>query len=638
MKTKYEYSPTMKQAILFLSNRSDEFTMDAYNQLLQTVTSTRNIDVYFAYHLHEKEVCPNSIKACSHIFLFTSSILTNLGYGLIADNLLPGNNHIPLLYFFQKYDGYDYYWLVEDDFRFTGKWQYLLDTFTNDSSDFISTHLQYQEEEQNWYWWNSLQAPDSIGKIKKIKSFNPLCRLSKLALHIIDKALRNGWKGHHEVLIPTLCYNQGLTLEDFGGEGLFVSLGNKYRFYDNSTMGIKPVLPNEKNNYFFHPVKQEKQRKNGDLKSNCVFIPVGKNSLHRQLLEGEPEYDLHLMIYDDSYNTFCNDSDFICCQSGFKMDMTYNYLRRHPNLLEQYDYFFLLDDDISITTESVNHFFRIMREYSLKIAQPSLVMSYFTYASTLHNPMCKLRYTNFVEMMMPCFSREALKLVLPTFKKKVKWRGIEHHWPILINTNHKDMAIVDDIVAIHQKPVSSWNKDCQLEYNEYLKQHKLSNEIKIFNTVLNGCDVDDEIRFDNGLNEIKKLINLFYQDFLLNTKRLEVIPVVSFLITSSLILNDRNNIDISMGIMKKFRTIKSMTLQETIFCREIENLERKLTNLSFYNLKILELCNKLNKICELFFLANQVENSKVLLLVRKGMEQVMSMIHPLESSEGSLLT
>lgn len=622
----------MRQAILFLSNKSDEFTIDAYNQLLQTVTSTRNTDVYFAYHLHDGEACPNSLKTCGNIFLFTSSILTNLGYGLIANNLLPGNNHIPLLYFFQKYDGYDYYWLVEDDFRFTGNWQYLLDTFANNSTDFISTYLQYQEEEPNWYWWNSLQTPDIIGEIKKIKSFNPVCRLSNAALHIIDNALRNGWKGHHEVLIPTLIYNQGLTLEDFGGEGLFVPIGNKYRFYDNSTMGIKPVLPNDKKNYFFHPVKQEKQRKKGNLKSNCVFVAIGKDSLHRQLLEGEAEFDLHLMIYDDSYNTFCNDSDFISCQAGFKMDMTYNYLLRHPNLLEQYDYFFILDDDISITTESVNHFFRIMREYHLKIAQPSLVMSYFTYTSTLHNPMCKLRYTNFVEMMMPCFSREALKLVLPTFKKKVKWRGIEYHWPILINTNHKDMAIVDDIMAIHQRPVGSWDKDCQLAYNEYLKRHKLSNEIHFYGTVFDGCNVDKAIQFGKGLSEIKKIRSIIYQELLLKMKRLEIIPVVSFLITSSIILNDKMKINISMEVMKKFRTIKSMTLQEAEFCREIEDVERTLNTLPFSNLKITELCNKLNKICELFFLANQVEDSEVLMMVKRGMKLVMSMIEPLKSS------
>lgn len=509
----------MKQAILFLSDHSDTWTMNAFDQLLHSVTSTGNTDVYFAYHLHKGKVCPEILRTCKNTFLFSSSILTDIGYSPIGDSLVPGNNHFPLLYFFLKHSEYDYYWLVEDDVRFTGKWQYLLDSFADDSTDFISSRLQWQEDNPSWYWWYSLQVPDIPGNIKKIKSLNPVCRLSHAALHVIDDALRNGWKGHHEVLIPTLIYNRGLTLKDFGGDGSFVPTGNTYRFYDPDTMGIKPVLPDGRNNYFFHPVKQEKQRENGTLKSNCVFMPVGRNSLHRQLLEGEAEFDLHLMIYDDSYNTFCKDTDFICCQAGYKMDMTYNYLQRHPNLLEHYDYFFLLDDDIRITTESVNHLFHVMREFRLEIAQPSLVMSYFTYASTLHNPLCRLRYTNFVEMMMPCFSRKSMKQVLPTFRKKVRWRGIEHHWPILINTNHRDMAIVDEVKAVHQKPVGSWDKECQHEFDNYLEHYGLSSEIQLFGAVLNECSQEAASLYDTRLCEIRNIRDGFYHGLLRRMKK-----------------------------------------------------------------------------------------------------------------------
>ena len=536
-------------------------------------------------------------------------------------------------FFYQKYNDYDYYWLVEDDVRFTGSWQYLFDTFANDSSDFISSYLQYQEEERDWYWWDSLESPDYIGQIRKIKSLNSVCRLSKKALHIIAKSLNNGWKGHHEVLIPTLIYNQGLTLEDFGGEGLFVHIENKGRFYDNSTMGIKPVFPTDKKNYFFHPVKQEKQRKNGDLKSNCVFIPVGHQSLHRQLLEGDAEFDLHLMIYDDSYNKFCNDTDFIFCQAGYKMDMTYNYLHCHPNLLEHYDYFFLLDDDIRITTESVNHLFHVMREFCLEIAQPSLVMSYFTYASTLHNPTCRLRYTNFVEMMMPCFSRKALRLVLSTFEKKARWRGIEHHWPILINSNHRDMAIIDEIKAVHQKPVGSWDKKSQQEFDNYLEHYGLSNEIKLFGAVLNGLSQEAVSLYDTSHCEIRNIRDGFYNGLLLRMKKNEVIPVTLFLITSSIILNDEKGIDISMGILKKVSAKGSMTSLEAEYIGKIEDIEKTLNTMPFDNCKMTEACINLNNIWESSYSADQEEGSKVLQMASRGMKLTMTIIQLLESPE-----
>lgn len=146
-------------------------------------------------------------------------------------------------------------------------------------------------------------------------------------------------------------------------------------------------------------------------KKNAVFVSAGKTSLHRQLLKGDADFDLHLLIYDDSYNQFCDDTKFISVQSGYKMDMTYHYLQCHPEFLENYDYFFLMDDDIVMSTEEVNKLFCMMRKYKLKIAQPSLVMSYYTYAHTTHHPHCILRYTNFVEMMIPCFSKEALAVL-----------------------------------------------------------------------------------------------------------------------------------------------------------------------------------------------------------------------------------
>lgn len=92
-----------------------------------------------------------------------------------------------------------------------------------------------------------------------------------------------------------------------------------------------------------------------------MFVPVGKDSLHRQLLKGDADFDLHLLIYDGSYNKFCNDSDFVACDAGYKMDMIYRYLHRHPELFEKYEYFFLLDDDIVISTEDVNRLFSMMR-------------------------------------------------------------------------------------------------------------------------------------------------------------------------------------------------------------------------------------------------------------------------------------
>lgn len=541
----------MKQAVLYLTNKSNEWTLSAFHALEQSLQGMA--DVYFAYH-QQGDVLPVSLQNIENLFVFTSDVLNELGYTPIEKGkLVPGSNHFPLLKFFKENQCYDYYWLVEDDVRFSGDWKDFFDSFASSTSDFLSSVIETKAENPNWYWWTSLKVGNEvIAEEKLLKSFNPIYRLSSQALVCIDAHLRIGWMGHYEVLLPTLLYNKGFLLEDFGGEGTFVRPENNAKFYDDTSMRIAPVLPDDRKNYLFHPVKEEKVRLDRSYKKNAVFVPVGKDSLHRQLLKGDADFDLHLLIYDGSYNKFCNDSDFVACDAGYKMDMTYRYLHRHPELFEKYEYFFLLDDDIVISTEDVNRLFSMMREYQLKIAQPSLVMSYYTYKHTAFHPFYILRYTNFVEMMMPCFSRDALKAVLPTFEQKIRWCGIEMHWPVLVGSNHKDIAIVDAVSAKHMRPVQSWNSLSQLQQENYLKKHNLSWSIEMYGGLpLDNVDFEGKQAFDEVRTYCEKIKQDLYHGGLLKMKKSEVNSVIFFLKLNSILWNDHASWDVASRLAYK---------------------------------------------------------------------------------------
>lgn len=541
----------MKQAVLYLTNKSNEWTLSAFHTLEQSLQG--KADVYFVYH-QQGDVLPVSLQNIENLFVFTSDVLNELGYTPIEKGkLVPGSNHFPLLKFYKENQGYDYYWLVEDDVRFSSEWKDFFGSFASCTSDFLSSVIETKAENPTWYWWTSLKTGNEvIAEEKLLKSFNPIYRLSRQALACIDAYLRIGWMGHYEVLLPTLLYNKGFLLEDFGGEGTFVRPENNARFYDDTSMRIAPVLPDDRKNYLFHPVKEEKVRLDGSYKKNAVFVPVGKDSLHRQLLKGDADFDLHLLIYDGSYNKFCNDSDFVACDAGYKMDMTYRYLHRHPELFEKYEYFFLLDDDIVISTEDVNRLFSVMREYQLKIAQPSLVMSYYTYKHTAFHPFYILRYTNFVEMMMPCFSRDALKAVLPTFEQKIRWCGIEMHWPVLVGSNHKDMAIVDAVSAKHTRPVQSWNSLSQLQQENYLKKHNLSWSIEMYGGLpLDNVDFEGKQAFDEVRTYCEKIKQDLYHGGLLKMKKSEVNSVIFFLKLNSILWNDHASWDVASRLAYK---------------------------------------------------------------------------------------
>ena len=255
----------MKQAVLYLTNKSNEWTLSAFHALEQSLQG--KADVYFAYH-QQGDVLPVSLQNIENQFVFTSDILSELGYTPIEEGkLVPGSNHFPLLKFFKENQGYDYYWLVEDDVRFSGEWKEFFGSFASCTSDFLSSVIETKAENPNWYWWTSLKTGNEvIAEEKLLKSFNPIYRLSRQALACIDAYLIIGWMGHHEVLLPTLLYNEGFLLEDFGGEGTFVRPENKAKFYDDTSMRIAPVLPDDRKNYLFHPVKEEKVRQDGSYR------------------------------------------------------------------------------------------------------------------------------------------------------------------------------------------------------------------------------------------------------------------------------------------------------------------------------------------------------------------------------------
>lgn len=225
------------------------------------------------------------------------------------------------------------------------------------------------------------------------------------------------------------------------------------------------------------------------IKKYGVFSAVGKQSLHRNWIYPIHNFDLHLIIYDKSAIDFKNDTPYITTGHGYKFKLIYKYILENPEFLEIYDYYYIPDDDILIDSSNISKLFDYMEKYNLKIAQPALYDSYYTFSHTIREKYSILRYTNFVELMQPCFSREALKKVIFTFNENESGWGIDYHWGEIICSKGYEMAIIDDVKSVHSRPVSSYNKQNKKELNEYLTKHKLNPEIKVFEAVPKESDV-----------------------------------------------------------------------------------------------------------------------------------------------------
>lgn len=205
---------------------------------------------------------------------FSLGELQSLNFEMLKNELVPGSAHMPLFHYFQEFPDYDYYWLVEYDVEFGGNWEFLFNTYTKCEADFISSYITPYEKEKDWPWWYLDHPQKKIPKSERIRSFNPIYRISKKAMQFLMNELATGWKGHNEVLLSTILHHNNFQLLDFGRDGEFSSLRypnfytsnfrfhkNTFGFFDSLKFGtMRYIPPMRKVGYrklLYHPVKKE---------------------------------------------------------------------------------------------------------------------------------------------------------------------------------------------------------------------------------------------------------------------------------------------------------------------------------------------------------------------------------------------
>jgi len=215
-------------------------------------------------------VIPEQI-AMTNFFPFTDDILLDLNYRPLKNNLIPGSCHFALLNFYLSNRNYDYYWYIEDDVIFNGKWSTFFNYNVKDhSTDFRSCHIRTFQDEPFWAWWKTLNHPQyRISNNLLLRSFNPIFQISNNALSFLDFSLTSGWAGHYEVLIPTLLNLNGYIISDFGGSGQIARSSLTNKFYidcvddpsgiiSDGTMRYRPEISVDEIsevNKLYHPVK-----------------------------------------------------------------------------------------------------------------------------------------------------------------------------------------------------------------------------------------------------------------------------------------------------------------------------------------------------------------------------------------------
>jgi Protein of unknown function (DUF3405) len=253
-----------RQAFLFLSHLSSGMVIKEFKNIRR---STKYLgDPFFLYDATQN-IIPDKIKKLSP-YLYSNKCLSHLCYPTIGKNIIPGHAHFPVFQFFLDKPDYDYYWVIEYDVRFSGEWRFFFESFLRTNADFLTCHIRPYTDEPFWPWWELNHPRESIPLHKRIRSFNPIYRISNAALSFLHPAFRSGWRGHHEVALPTLLHHNEMTIQDISGSGKNTVPDMDNKFYSSSesnsigalssgTMRYRPAFwrYGREDNKLYHPVK-----------------------------------------------------------------------------------------------------------------------------------------------------------------------------------------------------------------------------------------------------------------------------------------------------------------------------------------------------------------------------------------------
>jgi hypothetical protein len=257
-----------------------------------------------------------------------------------------------------------------------------------------------------------------------------------------------------------------------------------------------------------------------------IIIPAGDESYHYKCkwFCKNKIYDLCVNYYGvdiNINNTYEQTSDYYFTFKGSKWQILKQVLETKTFNWKQYEYIWIPDDDLDISTININIMFETAKSYKLKLSQPSLYDLNLSHSSLKHDTNCIIRYTNFIEIQCPLFHIKSLIKIKQTLNNVISGWGLDYVWSKLFKP---DIAIIDIVYAIHTRPLqakkkgSFYNKlkiDPYEEFKHTLKKYKIT---KVKNKIIKCiptpeyCTYNIYKQYFNELNEKEIFcVNLFKQ-------------------------------------------------------------------------------------------------------------------------------
>lgn len=220
---------------------------------------------------------------------------------------------------------------------------------------------------------------------------------------------------------------------------------------------------------------------------NLVAVACGKNGEEyvKKIVQhfGHEHFDYIFFVYD---HTPFDGEIFQKCrvirEKGVKWHFAKKYLP--PHACKDYDYIFFWDDDVDIKDFHVEHFLNIMRKNELSVAQPALASGEnASYGITIHHPSyTNGRFTDFVEIMIPVFRRDAWVKWWDMLEPEWNFWGWGYDLKFKSIKHIKKMGIIDAQAVEHTRPVMSGsNPQILAEANQFFLKYKKNQTARMIN-------------------------------------------------------------------------------------------------------------------------------------------------------------
>ena len=189
------------------------------------------------------------------------------------------------------------------------------------------------------------------------------------------------------------------------------------------------------------------------MRRNLIVVLAGDASLHERWMNDSRarKFDLLVSYYGSHRGRYQNRADHYHEMQGPRWPAHDWLWRNQREIFDRYDRVAFVCDDVDAVTASWNLMFDLSESFDLDLAQPA-IGGYVNHPITQPVSDTLLRYTNFVEIMCPVFSRRALALCGDTFGQVVSGWGLEFVWAALLPSPQFRIAIVDRVRVLHTSP------------------------------------------------------------------------------------------------------------------------------------------------------------------------------------------